>query len=90
MPLEVPQRNDWDPQPIRISDLFTLRKGDKHAVCELWRHAFGWELRLEAAGEMLQTQVCRSQKEWVDLFEQWKRDDREGLATKAVRMPCRI
>jgi hypothetical protein len=32
----------------------------------------GWELRLEAAGEMIQTQVCRSQEEWVRTFEQWK------------------
>jgi hypothetical protein len=70
--LEVPQRNDWNgSEPVRIGEVL-LRKDRKRAVCELWKHPFGWELRLEAAGEMIQTQVCRSQKEWVDLFEQWK------------------
>jgi hypothetical protein len=36
------------------------------------RHPFGWELRLEASGEMIQTQLCRSQNEWVKLFGEWK------------------
>jgi hypothetical protein len=72
MPEYVPQRAEWDHPSIKISELFQLQKDTKRAVCELWKHPFGWELRLEAAGELLQTQVCRSQTEWVDLFEQWK------------------
>jgi hypothetical protein len=73
MALQVPQRNDWDGgQPIKIGDVFRLQKDQKPAVCELWKHPFGWELRLEAAGEMIQTPVCRSQLEWVRTFGEWK------------------
>jgi hypothetical protein len=73
MPHEVLQRDDWNgSDSIKIRDVFQLQKDQKRVVCELWRHPFGWELRLEAAGEMLQTQVCRSQKEWIETFEAWK------------------
>jgi hypothetical protein len=73
MPSRVPQRIDWNgDQPIRIGDVFHLQKDQTRTVCELWKHPFGWELRLEAAGEMIQTQVCRSREEWVRTFEQWK------------------
>ena len=37
------------------------------ARCELWTHAFGWECRLFAGGEMLATQVCRSDHEIRDV-----------------------
>jgi hypothetical protein len=49
-----------------------LRKGGRQAICELWSHWAGWELRLEAAGELLQTQVCRSQDEVLATGEAWK------------------
>jgi hypothetical protein len=73
MPRQVPQRNDWNGgQPIKIGEVFHVQKDQKRAVCELWTHPFGWELRLEAAGEIIQTQVCRSQEGRGRPFEQWK------------------
>jgi hypothetical protein len=42
-------------------------------VCELWSHEFGWELRLVVdGGELIRSQVCRSQDEVLDVTEQWK------------------
>ena len=54
-----------------MGEVFRLQKR-RSVPCELGKHPFGWELRLDAAGEMIQTQVCRSPKEWVELFEEWK------------------
>lgn len=39
-------------------------------MCELWSHQFGWELHLEGAPDLLQTQVCRRQEDVIDTFEQ--------------------
>lgn len=35
-------------------------------------HPLGWELRLEVAGSLHRSQVCRSQDEALDTSEQWK------------------
>ena len=46
---------------------WTLRKANKgEACCTLWDHPLGWELRLIAAGRLLQSQVFRSLKEFFD------------------------
>jgi hypothetical protein len=66
------QRLDWDGVPKKQGDTIRLTKGDRTATRELWSHQFGWELRLEAAGEMLQTQVCRSQEEALSTTEAWR------------------
>jgi hypothetical protein len=72
MPLQVLQRDPYFAGPRKQGDLFILKKGERSAVCELWSHQFGFELRLEAAGELLQSQVCRSDREVFDTFEEWK------------------
>jgi hypothetical protein len=45
------QREHWNGQPAHLGDLFRVSKtrGDKQlgAVCQLWTHALGWEVRLE-------------------------------------------
>lgn len=72
MTIQVLQRDDWRGDPRKQGDLFELRKGKKRAICELWTHPLGWEVRLEASGELLRTQVCRSQDEVFATFESWK------------------
>jgi hypothetical protein len=72
MSLDVLQREFWSGVPRKQGDTFRLSKGTKTAECELWSHLLGWELRLMAAGEFLQSQVCRSQEEVVDTSDQWK------------------
>jgi hypothetical protein len=70
------QREHWSGQPTHLGDLFCVnRTRDQkqlHAVCQLWTHAFGWELRLEIAGDLQRSEVCRSQEAVFTTFETWK------------------
>ena len=73
---DVLQRPYWTGTSIKGGDVFTLRKqkGETEhvAVCELWWHLFGWELRLLVNGELQRSQVCREGQEWIDAFGEWK------------------
>jgi hypothetical protein len=76
--LQRPERSDEE----SVGDMFRLHK-DKcgqqlEAVCHLVTHPLGWELRLEIAGSLQRSQVCRSQDEVLDTSEQWK----TGMAEK--------
>lgn len=70
--IEVLQRWVWNGTPEYMGDTIRLRKGTLEARCGLWSHQFGWELRLDAGGEMLRTQVCRSQEEVLSTTEEWR------------------
>ena len=72
MPLQVLQRPDWHGEPRNLGDAFRLHKGKRQAVCELWSHQLGWELRLIAAGDVLATKVCRSQEDVFDTYDTWR------------------
>jgi hypothetical protein len=63
MPLQVLQRDTFDREPHKQGETFRLRKGRLAAECELWTHPLGWELRLVAGKELLQSAVCKSQDE---------------------------
>lgn len=76
MSIQVLQRADWHGEPHAIGNLFRLQK-DKcgqqlKAACRLVTHQLGWELRLEIAGSLQRSEVCRSQDEVLDKSEQWK------------------
>jgi hypothetical protein len=82
MALEVLQRHDWRGGPKLLGDTFRLHKDrcgqQLEAACRLLTHSLGWELRLEIAGSLQRSQVCRSQDEVLDLSEHgklpwWKR-----------------
>jgi len=78
---DVLQRPYWNGTPIKGGDLFTLAKqkvGTDHtAVCELWSHQLGWDLRLVVGGELQRSQVCRTDPEWLETSETWKAAMRE-------------
>ena len=65
-------RARWDGEPKPLGETCRLQKGTRTATCQLWSHPLGWELRLVAAGELVQSAACRSQDEVVTLTEQWK------------------
>lgn len=74
--IQVLQRPEWNGEPFAVGDLFRLHK-DKagrplEAACRLVTHQLGWELRLEVAGSLQRSQVCRSQDDVLDTSEQWK------------------
>lgn len=73
MALEVLQRLTWSGTPLDQGDVFRLVKGDRRLVCRLFTHQFGWELRCEVNnGDMVRTQVCRTEQEVFDTFALWK------------------
>ena len=71
------QRENWSGHPVDLGEGWRLHKSicgrARQAVCELWSHQFGWELRLVIdGGELTRSQVCRSNDEILDTQEQWK------------------
>jgi hypothetical protein len=65
-------RREFFDQPERLSPAWTLTKGTKTAVCEVWSHVLGFELRALVGAEMVQSQVCRSQDEMIRVQEEWR------------------
>jgi hypothetical protein len=63
-------------QPTYLGDLFRVSKtrGDKTlgAVCKLWTHALGWEVRLEINDAPQRSEVFRSQDDVLTAGEAWK------------------
>ena len=71
--VQILQRPDWYGAPIRLSRVWHLIKGRRQAECAVYSHQFGWELRLVAGVEVLQTRVCRSQDDVLNTYDEWKR-----------------
>ena len=70
-------RENWTGPPVKHSDGWRLEKTiagrQRHAVCELWVHPLGFELRLVTdGGEFQRSQVCRSQDEVLTVTAEWK------------------
>lgn len=70
--MNVLQRAVWNGQPYRLEDLYILTRNAHNAVCELWTHWAGWELRLMIDGDTIQTQVCRAEKDVRDTSAEWR------------------
>jgi hypothetical protein len=67
----TPQREFWTGQPTELETMWTLRKSGKVARSVLLTHQLGWELRVES-GDLLLTQVCRSDREIEEVSAGWK------------------
>jgi hypothetical protein len=73
-------------EPFSVA--WTLTKGKKRAVCQVWLHPLGVELRLVVDGESRQRmQVCATREELEALQQHcrealnelgWKLDDRQN------------
>jgi hypothetical protein len=44
----------------------------RNALCKLWTHALGWEVRLETDGDLQRSEVSRSQDDVLTAGEMWK------------------
>ena len=68
MSVDVFQRYAYDGVAREVAVWWTLRreatKGE--AVCRMFTHVFGHELRLEVRGELVASQVCRTDGEVLD------------------------
>lgn len=70
--LDVLQRFTWSGVTQDLGEMFILKKNSRTAVCRLFSHQFGCEVRLMVGDEILRTQVCRTQEEVFTTGEQWK------------------
>jgi hypothetical protein len=65
MTMLIPQREHFNGAE-RLSPAWTPHKAAKSAVCTVWSHQFGFELRLTLGAELLQSQVCRTQEKLIE------------------------
>ena len=76
MSLHVLQRPEWRGESVALGQTFRVRRergGQQiEAVCSLVTHQFGWELRLEVAGSLQRSQVCRTQDDVLEVSDQWR------------------
>ena len=66
------------PAGAKLGEAFRLYQGWREAVCELWSHSAGWELRVRIDGEVVRTAVCRSRNHMHRLVEFWSQGARAG------------
>ena len=75
--MQTPQREFWTGRPVSLGEAWRLHKVQcgpaKEAICELFTHEFGHELRLTASGELIASQVCRNNEQILTTQEQWKK-----------------
>jgi hypothetical protein len=68
----IPQREHFT-GPEQISPAWTLCKGQRSAVCTVWSHEFGFELRLVISRDALpRTEVCRTQEDLIAKQDEWR------------------
>ena len=67
----TPQREFWNEHPVLLETLWTLSKRGKIACLRIYSHQLGWEVRVES-GDLLLTQVCKSDREIEDVSAAWK------------------
>ena len=57
---------------MKIQEFWTLTKSKRRAVCVLWNHPLGAEMRLDVDGEMTQTKASRDFTELLDASDAWR------------------
>lgn len=72
MTTQVFQRAIWDGIPREVAVWWTLKKGQRRAVCRMFTHVFGHELRLEVSHELVLSEVCRTDDEVLGCQERWR------------------
>ena len=77
---DVLQRYAYDGTPRELAVWWTLtREATKgEAVCRMFTHVFGFELRLEVREQLVESQVCRTDEDVLGCQERW----RAGLEAK--------
>jgi hypothetical protein len=72
MTTSVFQRSGWDGTPREVAVWWRLKKGQPRAVCRMWTHVFGHELRLEVKKQLVDSQVCKTDDEVLACQERWR------------------
>jgi len=72
MPGSVFQRDRYDGVPREVAIWWTLKKGQPRAICRMYTHVFGHELRLEVKKQLVESRVCRTDEEVLTCQEGWR------------------
>lgn len=67
-------RPAWTGTPELIAELWTLHKGKRTAVCALWSHSDGAELRLDVEGRESTTLVSEEVAQLLDVAVAWNNE----------------
>ena len=72
----------WDGQSRQVAELWRMQKGDHVAVCSVWTHPEGGELRLTVDGKLRQAEathhvfalstVALTWQEWWSWMKGWR------------------
>jgi hypothetical protein len=70
----VLQRFAWNGEPREVAIWWTLRRGSgpHRAICRMFTHQLGHELRLEVKGQLVESQVCRTDEDVLTHQERWR------------------
>ncbi len=63
---------EWDGHARACGEVFVLRKGSRVAVCELWTHPIGGEVRVTVGGELLRSEAKRDGMALVNIGLEWR------------------
>jgi hypothetical protein len=68
------QRRDFDGVAREEALWWTLRRDATKgaALCRMLTHPLGHELRLEVSGQVVQSQVCRTDEDVLTCQERWR------------------
>jgi hypothetical protein len=69
---DIFQRYAWDGTAREVAVWWTLKKGQPRAVCRMFTHGFGHELRLEVKKQLVESRVCRTDEEVLSCQEGWR------------------
>jgi hypothetical protein len=67
--VNIPQ---WNGRPYDCGEVFRLQKNGHEAVCTLWSHPIGGEVRVLVDGELWCSEAKRDGAALVDLALEWK------------------
>ena len=79
--MQVIQRIPWNGTPQEEATWWTLQREGQNAVCRMFTHPSGHELRLEISNEPFLSEVCHDDHELLERQERW----RAGLEEKGWR-----
>jgi hypothetical protein len=74
--VDTPQRAGWTGRAVNLGEQWRLRRqgceGAREAVCRLFSHPLGWELRVEINAQLVRTEVCQSEARVAGTSGGWK------------------
>jgi hypothetical protein len=63
---------EWRGHAVKLGEMWRLTKANHVAVCTLFTHPIGWEIRCDVDGDMRQTQAGRGLVALLDESDKWK------------------